>query len=277
MSRESLLTYLAHEVIVPDVQMGAFLFEPDQTTPEALERHYTPQFGKGLRMREEDWECILDVLERWSENERQQDPKYQAYFQRQCLWDEMVSRCDDLPSYDQVEEKLGQEIAETYLMEIEEIENFPEGLEIGIEGDFSRTKRRRNFSKPEVEEITALISILAVGDRETSIDDYEQRKQAKSRHKREKRGRIRVQNEPFIQRARSLEIWFPYPDQVNIWKHDDRTAPYYPYFAEMLKQVKQKLKEEHGVLQYIPKRRLTNKTAAALPRNLENMGRYLME
>ena len=277
MSRESLLTYLAREVIVPDVQKGAFEFEPDQTMSDALERHYAPQFGKGLRMQEEDWEFLLDVLERWSETERERDPDYQVYLRRQGLWDEMVSRCDELPSYDQVEEKLGLDAAETYLMEIEEIENFPDGLEIGIEGDFSRTKRRRNFSKPEVEEITALVSILALGDREASIDDYERRKRAKSQHKREKRGRIRAQNEPFIRRAQSLDIWFPYPDQVDLWKRDGRTAPYYPYFAEMLRQVKQKLKEEHGVLQYIPKRRLTNKTAAALPRNLENMARYLME
>jgi len=277
MSRESLLTYLAHEVIVPDVQKGAFVFEPDQTMSDVLERHYTNQFGKGLKMQEEDWEFILGVLERWSEHEREQDPEYQVYLQRETLWNEMVSRCDELPSYDQVEEKLGLDAAETYLMEIEEIENLPEGLEIGIEGDFSRANRRRNFSKPEVEEITALVSMLALGDREASIDEYEQRKRAKSQHKREKRGRVRTQNEPFIARAQSLAIWFPYPDQVDLWRRDGRTAPYFPYFSEMLKQVKQKLKEEHGVLQYIPKRRLTNKTAILLPRNLENMGRYLME
>ena len=276
MSRESLLTYLAHEVIVPDIEKGTFVFETDQTMPDDLERHYTSQFGKGLKMQEEDWEFILEVLERWSEHEREQNPDHQAHLQRENLWDEMVSRCDELPSYDQVEEKLGLDTAQTYLMGIEEIENYPEGLEIGIESDFSRTKRRRNFSKPEVEEITALVSILALGDREASIDDYERRKRAKSQHKREKRGRIRVQNESFIDRAQSLMIWFPYPDQVDLWRRDTRTAPYYPYFSEMLKQVKQKLKEEHGILQYIPKRRLTNKTATLLPRNLENMGRYLM-
>ena len=276
MSRESLLTYLANEVIVPDIEKGTFAFETDQTMPDDVEHHYMNQFGKGLKMQEKDWEFILEVLERWSEHERERDPSHRAYLQRENLWEEMISRCDELPSYDQVEEKLGLDVAETYLMEIEEIENYPEGLEIGIESDFSRTKHRRNFSKPEVEDIIALVSILAIGDREASIDDYERRKQAKSQHKREKRGRIRAQNEPFIDRAQSLAIWFPYPDQVDLWRRDTRTAPYFPYFSEMLKQVKQKLRGEQGVLQYIPKRRLTNKTAVTLPRNLENMGHYLM-
>ena len=277
MSRESLLAYLTHEVIVPDIEKGAFQFEMDHTEIEDLEAHYASQLGTGLGMREEDWEFILDALEAWNERKRVEDPSHQAYLQRETLWDEMVSRCEELPSYDQVEEKLGTDVAETYLMEREQIENQPNGAEVGIECDFSRTGHGRNFSKPEVEEITMLISILALGERDASIDDYEQHKRMKSRHKRDKRGRIRQRNQPFIDRALGLQIWFPYPDQVDLWRRDMRTAPYFPYFCQMLDQVKQKLKEENGVLQYIPKRRLTNKTATSLPRNLENMGRYLMK
>lgn len=276
MSRVSLLQYLIMEVMVRDIEKGIFPFYPDQTTLDDLEERYSASL-EALDMKETDWEFILDELERWYEQKQEEDPSHKVYLQREDLWEEMVGRCEELPSYYQVAEKLGTVTAETYLMDVENIECMPDPPPIGIEADFSRNKTRKIFSKNEMEEITALVSILALGSRDESIDDYERRKEYLSQDKRARRGRIRQQNEPFIERAQSLQIWFPYPGQLDRWHRDARTAPFYPLFVEMLQRVRVKLKDEHGVLQYIPKRRLTAKTAAGLPRNMENMGRYLME
>lgn len=271
MSRTSFLQYLIQEVFAPDIEKGTFTFLPETTTLHEVQEHYEPQLGTALQMEEGDWEFIVQELEHWYERKLQEDPSHRSYLQREALWDEMLAQCEQLPSYDQVAEKLGIDVAETFLSDMESIENMPHGPEVGIEG------RKKNFSKKVMEDITTLMSMLSVGDREVSITEYEQQKRSARKSQQIKRERIRDHSEPYRERARGLGVWFPYPGQLGSWKADARTAMYFPYLDEMLKRVKRKMKQEHCIMQYIPKRRLTAKTAEELPRNLENMGRYLME
>lgn len=266
MSRVSLLQYLANEVVVRDIEHGEWAWS-DTLEPEDLALRYAPHL-EALQMQDHDWHLIFSQVEKWWHEQT----VHSDDSERDKLWQEMVDRCGELPSYNETAEKLGVDIAETYLMNIECLESLPDAPDIGECG-----RSNRAFSKAEIEEITTLVSILAIGNKWDAVDEYEQHKRRLMRGKREKRDKLREQNEPFIERARSLQIWFPYPRQMNQWQTDVRTAPYYPLWTEMLSRVRKKLESESGVMQYIRKRRLTAKSATDLPRNMENMGRYLME
>ncbi len=106
MSRTSFLQYLIQEVFAPDIEKGAFTFLPETTTLHEVQERYEPQLGTALQMEEEDWEFIVQELEHWYERKLQEDPSHRSYLQREVLWDEMLAQCEELPSYDQVAEKL---------------------------------------------------------------------------------------------------------------------------------------------------------------------------
>ena len=74
------------------------------------------------------------------------------------------------------------------------------------------------------------------------------------------------------QRADALCIWFPYPDQRNLWKTN------YELFVILEEQVRQVMKEkDKGVMQFIQKRKFTGNNVKELDLNLENMKRYLLD
>jgi hypothetical protein len=78
-----------------------------------------------------------------------------------------------------------------------------------------------------------------------------------------------------IQKVKELNIWFPYPNEINEWKNDARLQDQVATFLELVDKVKTKMKQERKLLQYIPKRRLTNKTVEDLSRNIKTMQMYL--
>lgn len=276
MSRTAVLEYLVRQVLVPDVESGALPWVPGQTGIDELAERYEHVFDKSLALDDADWEVMLERLEQWWE---EADPSRHAFLEEEALWQEMVSKCDTLPTYQQVAEKLGADSADVYLENVETLENRPGGPDIGVECEYARGTgdTRAPLPKRQLEEVVTIVALLAGPDRTDAIHQYRTLKEQRNADKRARRSRLRQQNAPFIERARSLGFWFPYPDHLDRWQRDVRTAPYYPLFHELLRRVRDKLRAEHGVMQYVPKRRLTGKTASELPRNLENMGRYLMQ
>lgn len=75
--------------------------------------------------------------------------------------------------------------------------------------------------------------------------------------------------------ARSLGIWLPVPGDIERWKTDARTRDAMPVFLPVLGEVVRCMKLARSYFQYIPRRRLCDKTVADFSANLERMKAYL--
>ena len=170
-----------------------------------------------------------------------------------------------------MEQKFGRDVAESFLVCQEEIESM-EWLNTVVESSDGTKK----FTKAELQEIVELLGIIRCGDKEQSIDEYEQYKKRKHRENQEKRERIRSTNQSLIQKVHDLGIWFPYPKDKGKWEANPHIGERAVFFFELVKQVKERMRKQRCLLQYINKRRLTGKTILDLERNLDAMNAYLM-
>jgi esterase/lipase len=146
-----------------------------------------------------------------------------------------------------------------------------------------------NFSKTELKDVVNMVEILACGDKDKIVKQYKHFKKIKKQDNQEKREKMKKVNRYFytylfsfiklfsniIQKVKELNIWFPYPNEINEWKNDARLQDQVATFLELVDKVKTKMKQERKLLQYIPKRRLTNKTVEDLSRNIKTMQMYL--
>jgi hypothetical protein len=225
----------------------------------------------GTILKDNEWDYLSKLVNKWNQEKIEGDENLKTFITREALFQEILDKCEKIPKYEDVEKKLGRVIAEDYLANTEQLEN---NLELY---PYINEDKEYKFNKNEMQEIVTLIGILANGDKERIIDEYEQYKKMKRRENQEKREKIKHSNTNIIARVKDLGIWFPYPNDVELWLNDARIVDKAEYFIEVVQKVKDKMKKERCLLQYIPKRRLTNKTVADIDRNIQVMHIYLGE
>jgi len=262
----SVLKALAERVVYPHLMGGP---QDEQIYAEDLMESY----GSSMPfLMNEEWDELAELTQKWNNKQIQEDESYREYSRRQELYDELMGKLVEMPTYDVVEQKLGTEEAESYLIQQEEIENDPV-----LNGAFDFTNRFT--SKVQIEKLLALFSIVAdgLGDKEVIIDGYEQYKRARSREDRERRERLRTINEPLIKKIKEIKLWFPRPKDHALWLQHPQTRDRAAHFLELVEQVRSLMKKHHCVLQHIPKRKLSSSAIGELDNNMQALSAYLMQ
>ncbi len=188
--------------------------------------------------------------------------------QKDRLYNEIISKLEIVPTYDIVERKLGQNVAETYLSCQEDIEDIHV---CNICTD------EKNYSKQEIKDLVELVSIVALVEKEQIIHAYKQYKLRKQQNNQKRREQNREANISLIQKVKDLSIWFPHIQDREKWFKDPHTSEIAPYFFERVDELKRVMKPERCLLQHIERKRLNHKNIQDLDRNIRVINLYLQQ
>jgi hypothetical protein len=219
---------------------------------------------------DEEWDYLAGVVNKWNQDRLSNDEAFQAFSTREALFEELISKCQRIPKYEVVRARLGAEVADAFMEDTETVENL-DFISCKVEEADSSQK----WTKVELKDIVTMIGILALGDKDRIVADYEAFKNVKKRENHEKRERIKEINAGIKRRLETLNIWFPYPQEKTLWKTDPRTKDRGQDFCNLVAECKKKMAQERCILQHIGKRKITAKTVADLDRNMEAMTLYL--
>ena len=247
-SSRDFLIQLAERVIPDDTG------DSNKYTAEELMANYHKVIGF---LNSQEWDEMTDIVNNRSDMKPHR------------LYNELMTKLQTLPSYDIVEQRLGYEIAEIFLSAREDIEDSND-IKIYIRND-------KQFTKHNLMEIVNMMAIAALNDKEQITSEYKKYKQLKQQENQNRRDRIRDLNTPLINMINDINIWLPYPRDDNIWLTDPRTRDLAPHFLELVKQLKQTMKTKRCLLQYITKKRLSQKNIQDLERNMETISLYLQQ
>lgn len=168
------------------------------------------------------------------------------------LYDELVRRCNVLPTYDRVALFMGRSEADTFMVHLEKFEQT------------HGTTANGTLTESSTRALCKFVRWAC----ERNVRAYDEYRRAENRVKRQG---LSERNRILQRRAQDLCIWFPYADQLEQWRKDHER------FAVLVETVKVRMKTAHkGMLQYVQKRKFTVQSLDDLPMNMENMQRYLM-
>lgn len=225
-----MLKRLAERLLRQDYNAGSQALCPANPEDVVWAEDVMEAYGeKAQFLRGEEWEYLAKLVNGWNEEKLKKDEGFQEMMSQEALFDEIINKCSRVPSYEQVKSKLGETVAENFLVSTEAIES-NESLNAKIEED-----REKKYSKSEIQDIVAMIEILANGDKASIVEEYEAFKRIKQRENHEKRERVKENNTAIIkkvfikmltslnhlQKVKNLNIWFPCSGDE--WKTDPRT------------------------------------------------------
>jgi len=258
------IRYICNWIIKPDVESGAFFYQPGSTgICELQERYEEPERWKV------DFERVADFLDEWCERTRT------TVSDDHLAWDRMMESSATMPTFQQVASRFGEQAAHMYRADMEALESSMDDEVAAIE--LPDDEHPPTLSATALADAVALASALAGsgGDRGAAVEAFNVKVAERRTAKRAKRQAVRERNADMEARAKSLGIWFPYQDQMHLWRDHERTCMYYPYFRQLIDMVRRKMRGERRMLQYSTRRRITSNTIDGLVKNMENMARYL--
>lgn len=215
------------------------------------------------------------------------DDSYVAHRERLRIFDRIHALLQRLPTYDQVSTRLGRGDADTFMRDLETIEASVIGSGGGgLQIDQSAAVSQRFRTRTEMRSLLALVHRLAEAAtvstmdceraRTAMIDVYVAHLEGQKAVRQHRRRNIKAQNTEAIRFVRDrLQIWFPYPNEAGEWAADPRTAAVWPELSALIETTRQCMGRERCLLQYVTKRRLTNKNIQDIERNMEAMRLYL--
>lgn len=223
------------------------------------------------------------------------DDSFVAHRERRRIFDRIDALLQRLPAYDQVASRLCPADADAYMRDLEAIEasvmggggggiQIDQSASVSAAASAAAGSQQRFRTRTEMRALLALIHQLAgaaaIGDCETArsamIEVYVAHLQSQKQARQRRRRNIKAQNTDAIRFVRDrLHLWFPYPQEVQDWSDDPRTAAVWPQFAALIDVTRQHMGRERCLLQYVTKRRLTNKNIQDIERNMEAMRLYL--
>lgn len=214
----------------------------------------------------DDWyEAQREIF--WSEADIEHAPD--LYCETWVL-DRIADEIEVVPHLEIVRKKLSLAAAQHYRAVLENLENKYWQLDCRkrmLDADGSTWKKKR------ITRILDLCDVLNSSDVPAAFQELQDReKRARSR----KRARIRAQNEDVIRRAQKLDIWFPFDTDMDPKRQGKWCShPCYEELKELVKETRERMREERCLRQYIPKRRCTKQNTEDLQRNMDQMRMYL--
>jgi len=206
-----------------------------------------------------------------------------------ALLDEIESRLSRLlPSVKAVRERLGEDAAQNYRADLEQLEC--RGVQLSVQSDLASAEQdraawprgplkikvtRKSCRSHELRELTQLVSLAAIADPDDRVEAYIRSIQAQKRSRQERRVELKERNEWAIKRARGFGIWFCYAKDEPKWLADPSTREAAPIFLALVRRARRKLANQRCILQYIPKRRLTKHASKELLANITNLVTFL--
>lgn len=181
-----------------------------------------------------------------------------------------------LPTVARVSELLGEEIAARYRAALERCE-----CVTAVSAAMPEPGPGRWTAATAERAVTLVCDVVAA-----HAEDADAMAAALAAYQRESRARSREQPtgntsaaraEARQQEARALGFWLPSPDDEQRWLQDPRAVAdgNGPVFYRLAQRASQKLAVLRSILQYMPRRRLSEHTLADLPRNIAAMRAYV--
>lgn len=205
---------------------------------------------------ETDWYEMASLLR----SHASQDADVIAAKQEQVCLEDLVIRLRALPSVATVQEKFGNEVAQQFRVDWEEIEAAQQHA-VGVD------EQTRKWTKAQC---LAAIELLAVLNSPDPISSYKEYKTTETTRKREVRQRLRDVNRPIIEQVKRLGIWFPHLKDRQQWFDTD------PAKARRLFEVVDRIRlytKSTRMIQYIPKRKCTTNAMFIVDQNIVQLKR----
>jgi len=206
------------------------------------------------------------------ENELETAELDEDYEKMASSFAEVLEICSELPPYERILAVVGPEETERIIAIIEDLSQTPsihDKCELFVRED-------RRWSRAQVVKACDTLNILASVDPPSVAAAYEQYQVGIKNDRRQKRMEIKQKNEPLRAKAVQLQMWFPRAEQVDQWRTNPETAHLFDEFTTALQQAREKMrKTERGIMQYVPKRRLTPRTVLDLEANVRRLREYV--
>lgn len=179
------------------------------------------------------------------------------------------------PTVERVKILLGEQIAEDYAKALEAIEADPDAF-----AEFPDEKVSGGWNRHTAERAVSLVTDVIVpyaNNPEGMSAAYGRYMEELRAQTSEKRKTQNASKQARRTAARSLGIWLPLQTDMEQWSKDPRTCDRAPEFERLVIQVVDKMRILRSVLQYIPRRRFSNRTVADLDNNMERMRNYIKD
>lgn len=180
------------------------------------------------------------------------------------------------PTIDRVRTLVGEELADLYSDALEKIESDPESFP-GFPEDRSGAGWNARTAERAASLVIDVISPHGTSDPQGMAQAFV-RFQAEDRAQREEKKTVQDAGKDDRKKAaRQLGIWLPRQTDLKTWETDERTARRAVAFQTLSSRVVDKMRVLRTVLQYVPRRKFSNKTVADLNANMERMRAYLRD
>lgn len=207
---------------------------------------------------------------------------------RTAILNAIDSRIDRLlPSIDEVRERLGDDVAENYRADLEQLQNrgiapvlatYPVAKSTNHSSasptHFKAPRLkviRKSCRSQELREMTQLVNVAAISDPDVRVEAYIHNIHTKKQSRSQQRLALKERNTWAIEKARSYNIWFCYAKDEPKWLADPSTCETAPVFIALVREARRKLANQRCILQYIPKRRLTRHASKQVLDNIKHL------
>jgi len=259
-AHEQFLRHLAFGHILRDIDDGRASLEQDVGCGSG-QGYYATRLGM---LTDNDWSTIYSMIESTREPDKE-------YTNMRALFNEVIDGLQEVPPYGRMREIVGAHEAERCIAMMEELEN---KTDLTQRCEFQQNSFRR-WSRHQVVRICDLINILSLGDQGTVAEAYQQYATGVKDDRRRKREHLKQRNEGIRSRAVHLQLWFPRTEQLQLWRENERTSQLFDRFMDTLQRTKDCMRRmDRGIMQYVPKRRITTRTIIDLEHNIRRMEEY---
>jgi len=249
---------------------SAFVQEPQQQQEEEVLAEKSPaaSFTKAL-IKTQEWEEISQRVLMWQDTA---DARADGCNIRAVLL-KVLGKIKRFPTLQKVSDLLGEDAAERYKASMETIES-----NSSMFSEFPEEKTAKGWNQMNCERAVALVTdvISPYGDDPIGMADAYARYMAECRAQAKERGMVgqtRVDERKAF--ARSLGIWLPRPTDHRQWRSDPRTRENAPEFLQLSEQVFDRMRLARSILQYVRKRKFSEKSVADMEANMIRMRAYL--
>lgn len=256
------MQFLKERLIQPDFDTGNL---PVDIHVDALKERYAVALVDRL-VRDEEWEAACHVACRMRDGEV--DRRSAA-----IQMSDVLARYKRYPTVERVAASLGPERAGAYRAALERVE-----MDDGYRGLIPDERFGSPWRKPELEAVVSLmVDVVAphIGDEAGMAAAFEWLVESVRSKRRERAASLTDSTREKRALAKSLGIWLPVPGDMERWKTDPRTRDKMREFLPIMEEVVRRLRMVRSYLQYIPRRRICDKTISELPENLARMKAYL--
>ena len=272
----AIVKILCDRVLRPDYESGIILRCPE--TADDLISVYHSDLSRIVTAQE--WDEALLRVQSWYETKSLDGVPCGRKRPREStsvkdIMSSILQRHGKFPSVGRVAELLGDESAEEYRAALESMETNPSA--------FSRFPDERVVSGWNMHTCERAVSLVVnVIAPYVAADDPDGMATSYGMYSRETKVRSRdISNSKSTDRtekklaARSLGIWLPVKSDMGKWSTDLRTRDRAKAFFSLVSRTMDKMRVIRTVLQFVPKRRLSNATVEDLDTNMDRMRNYL--